>query len=725
MSFFDDASLAFLPSGAAGKDGKAYSIKPVPEYGSEEVTNGDFATDSDWIKGNGATISGGKANIIGDGSTYVSITQNSVFTTGKKYRVSVDVVINSGLGLKVQDGATNENIGFATSSGTYVFDFTAGANTSLVIGRRTGGTAFNSSVDNVSVKEVLVDGDFTFSRGSNLSATRISANGLIEKGRENLWLQSTDLGTSPNASSGAATITGGQSGYDGSSNAWELESLSDGFYRRLYQSTTQTGVITFSIYAKAANTSSLLIYNNQNGHRAWFDLSSGSLGALNGAIDSSIEDIGSGWYRCSISLLTSASSEFWICPTNGDNVASCDLGNSILLQDAQLEIGLAATDYIESGATTGKAGLLEDEPRFDYSGGVTCPSLLLEPSRTNLVTESEYYNGSYWGQTLVSITDNATNSPEGLQNASKLIPANGTGGNRSISKNYVSLTGLHTFSVFAKAAEYGYISLRMRNSPNSWAMFDLTNGLVHATETSAQMVSGSPKIEDYGNGWYRCSIVIDPSGSASAGQVYPSYSVGITGNETNNFNGDGVSGIYIYGSQFESGSYPTSYIPNHSGGTITRGDDICNGAGDVNTFNSTEGVLFAEISVDVNELAYKEVSVSDGTSSNRIEIRYIQNKIEFTSRIGGVSEVYGVFVPVSVLNFNKIALRYNGTDFKLYVNGSLVASDTSINTFPANTLNSAQFNSGAGASKFYGKAKQILYFPTALSDADCITLTTI
>ena len=55
---------------------------------------------------------------------------------------------------------------------------------------------------------------------------------------------------------------------------------------------------------------------------------------------------------------------------------------SIYIQDAQVEIGLAATDYIESGATTGKAGLLEDEPRFDYSGGATCPSLLLEPSRT-------------------------------------------------------------------------------------------------------------------------------------------------------------------------------------------------------------------------------------------------------------------------------------------------------------------------------------------------------
>ncbi len=82
-----------------------------------------------------------------------------------------------------------------------------------------------------------------------------------------------------------ASVTSGQSGYDGSSDAWELESLSNGFYRRVSQSVTQTGVITFSIYAKASATNFLLIYNNQNGDKAWFDLSSGSLGNLSCAID--------------------------------------------------------------------------------------------------------------------------------------------------------------------------------------------------------------------------------------------------------------------------------------------------------------------------------------------------------------------------------------------------------------------------------------------------------
>jgi hypothetical protein len=44
-----------------------------------------------------------------------------------------------------------------------------------------------------SVKPEDRSGDFTFSRGSNLAATRINKDGLIEKGRENLLLQSNQF----------------------------------------------------------------------------------------------------------------------------------------------------------------------------------------------------------------------------------------------------------------------------------------------------------------------------------------------------------------------------------------------------------------------------------------------------------------------------------------------------------------------------------------------------
>ena len=90
--------------------------------------------------------------------------------------------------------------------------------------------------------------EFTFARGSNLSATRIDRAGLIVKGRENLALQSNQFDTTwVNINSNE---TSGQSGYDGSNDAWILsKSASGGFIYQIANS--YSGVYTFSVYAKA------------------------------------------------------------------------------------------------------------------------------------------------------------------------------------------------------------------------------------------------------------------------------------------------------------------------------------------------------------------------------------------------------------------------------------------------------------------------------------------
>ena len=90
------------------------------------------------------------------------------------------------------------------------------------------------------------EGNFTFSRGSNLAATRVDVNGLIEKGRENLLLQSNQFDTTWNTFT--ASVTEGQAGYDGSCNAWVLDvSVANGSF---YQSINQNNLLTASIYAK-------------------------------------------------------------------------------------------------------------------------------------------------------------------------------------------------------------------------------------------------------------------------------------------------------------------------------------------------------------------------------------------------------------------------------------------------------------------------------------------
>ena len=232
--------------------------------------------------------------------------------------------------------------------------------------------------------------------GSNLAATRVGPTGLIEKGRENLFTYSNDFSNASWIKS-ETSVTSGQTGYDGGTDAWNLiPSLTDTNNHRLYKDySSGGGVFTASVYAKA-NGYDFLKFRNYSATLV-FDVSTGNptsgtiVGDEGSPIDANIESVGDGWYR--IDVVKDATSgnlrTLLFVQIDAANTSFAGDGTSgILIQDAQLELGLSATDYIESGATTGKAGLLEDEPRFDYSGGATCPSLLLEPSRTNVITQS-------------------------------------------------------------------------------------------------------------------------------------------------------------------------------------------------------------------------------------------------------------------------------------------------------------------------------------------------
>ena len=707
-NLFDESSLAMIPT--AYKDGKLYSVRPVPEFGSEILTQPvDIDTDFN-SNGGGVIVDANTFQTFGGGLDGI---KRDGFVVGKQYRLEIQgTTTSSGFTLGNGSGSGNEY-----GAGFGVHYFTA-INQRLWIRQTTAGT---TDITTFSIKEVSNIGDFTFTRGSNLSATRVNASQLIEKGRENILLQSNQFDTTWGAVN--LTPTSGQTGYDGSSDAWLVDISGGVNSQHIRQSVTASGVTSYSIYAKANTLDWILLYVGASQNtRGYFDIANGVLGGSNNLIDSKIESVGNGYYRCTIVCSDSITQvRLFLASADGSITQS---SGSVYIQDAQLEIGLAATEVIESGATTGKAGILENTPRLDYSGGASCPSLLLEPSRTNLLNESEYFE-TYYTKQGVSITTNVSTSPEGLQNASKLVPDNGTGGNRSLGKSLTGLSGIHTFSTFAKAGEYGYVSLRMRNTPNAFVMFNLNNGSIHNIVDNAQYVTNSAKIEDYGNGWYRCSASFDPSGSGSVGDLFLSLSVGITGDETNQWNGDGVSGIYIWGMQFESGSYPTSYIPTY-GVSQTRAFDVCGGAGDTATFNDSEGVLYAEFN-PFFPAGSRQITISDGTYDNRIiiEVRENATKIKGLISASGLNS-FDVAKNISVVDaYYKVALKYSATDCSFFVNGEKVSSLTGTIVMPTGL----EFLSFSGRNDtsllFTSKTKQVLTFPTALSDVECIALTTI
>ena len=543
-----------------------------------------------------------------------------------------------------------------------------------------------------SIKPTDGTGDFTFSRGSNLAATRIGADGLIEKGRENLLLRSNDFSNATWTKTNSS-VTSGQSGYDGSSDAWLLNKPTDGSISYFSQgSISLSGVWTNSVYAKK-NTLNFIWFRSLGGSdvSCFFDLENGTTGTSNNTILTSIEAVGTGgWYRCSITANTSNNS-FLIYPAQSNGNLTSGVG-SVFLQDTQAEIGLAATDVISTGATTGKAGLLEDEPRFDYSGGATCPSLLLEPSRTNLITQSEYYGGSAWIKTNVVVTDNDAISPEGVQNAAKVVTSSGS---VNVKQDSISVTPstTYTFSFWCKLTSGTTLKGRF---------YDNTAGAdIEYYDYTSQLTIGE---------WARVERTFTTPAGCTSIQVWL-----LAQSAT-------LVTAHYWGAQAEAGSYPTSYIPNHSGGSVTRGADVCTGAGDATTFNDSEGVLYAEISALANDGTFRNISVSNGTTAQAIRIYYRSNDDQITFLLGS-SSGGGITTSIpSATDYIKVAAKYDTDTIKLFVNGALINTISSL-TMPTG-LQQLDFNI-ANVLPFYGNAKQVLYFPTALSDADCITLTTL
>ena len=516
--------------------------------------------------------------------------------------------------------------------------------------------------------------DFTFDRGNNLAATRVNADGLIEKGRENILLQSNQFDTTWVNSN--TTETSGQIGYDGSSNAWLITKSASGAYIR--QVISSSGVQTFSVYLKAESLNWVRLRSTASAiYSVYFDLSgSGAIGSQSGTIDANIESIGGGWFRCSITFSDSVG-DVRIFPAEGDNDLSGTSG-SIYIQSAQLEPGLVSTPYIETGATTAKAGILEDMPRIDYTSGTG--ALLLEGLRTNLFAQSEYFDS--WGKnsnSSVQLADIA--SPDGGKNSYEFT-FDGTTNGRIEQSVPVTNGTTYTFSIYLKNKD-------ISDPTQVWIGFS-------ANPFQGEYVTIT-------NEWKR----FDTTQVANGTTEYP------------RINYDGAGTLYAYGAQLEAGSHASSYIPTY-GSAVSRSADSCSVTGVSDVIGQTEGTLFAEFEIGEENAHYFLYT----NTSNAI---YIQTRIGDMWRAyvinGGVYQVTITTGSVPTSGFVKMAFAYKENDFALYANGSLIGSDTS-GSVPA--CDSYDLGLGPYGVGFSGKqTKQTALFNERLTNEELATLTTL
>jgi hypothetical protein len=353
-----------------------------------------------------------------------------------------------------------------------------------------------------------------------------------------------------------------------------------------------------------------------------------------------------------------------------------------------------------------------DTPRIDFSDSVK-GALLLEPQSTNLITYSQDFSHPVWRKRTSDstqapvITSNYAISPDGTQNATRVVitpPSSDV--DYAVVDNYGSITknvgDKFTCSIYVKANgssqigkkinlyqfEDGYSTVLTHSLTDNWVRLELTNTMGLVTSNMETLTIGKAR-----------SFV---GGSSLS---------------------DMATDFLIAFAQFEQQSYATSYIVSNSGSTTTRLADVCNNSGSAQDF-SEEGVLYAEIAALANDGTFREISLNDGTTNNAVEIRYTNtdNLFQFVVRDGGTVSVASVFTLTNVLEFNKIALSYKTDDYKMYINGIEVATDTS-GTTPSG-LNRLSFNWG-GSNPFYGKVRELQVFTEALTDEELEKLTQV
>jgi hypothetical protein len=819
MSLYDDASFIFTAAGAAGNRDTAHSIKPAEKlkYTHELVSNGRFNDTSSWTVTNNASISGGKVTftqIVDDGVTNTSSAclQGSVFTNvGKTYKISFTLTHRSGV-LRVGtshdsdiiSGTHTSSSGVGTKlnkSGRYSFYYTATSSNSgydvLRFQRNNGTGPYDFDIDNVSVREVEQRAtDFNVERGADESATRVGPDGFIEKHTHNLLKSTEDFNNStywslPNSYVSPAP-EGEVVGYNGSKEGVftlhkTLENTNHYFMAHHVDNvvtTAATEVWTYSVYAKGDGNSRLLMgiwsQYDENANpqqiayaQKTFTLSGDSeAGDAAGGDTSNTrshprfykEKIGDdGWYRLSLTNVSAIAGDRVRLQPGGMTDIMNTTGK-VYVMHPQFEKGSGATQYVRSYAETCKGGVLEDEPRFDYSGG-GCPGLLLEREVTNLIPQTEWIKA--WTNTGVTnssfiLTPNFAISPDGSYNAtyynasSHAVATLTDGWRRHIHHLTLETSTKYVFSFYCKNINATRLKTRVYDNTNAADIVAEQDYLSKVNTTD----------------WTRIEVVFTTASDSTSYAVFLQSGMTIQNNDPGTWNGGAGGGVLWWGAQVEKQNhtggdygYASSYIPNYAGtGTVTRKkDDVPDQSyrfgrdtavsssglgvtGNTTMFDGKQATIFIEANnlrqvgntrwwhifdEDKNEdprillYAVNAITLSGGGRGWRpkLQLRADHDSPGETVLTGPDLNYGDTFKAIARLNNNIVTLFVNGVQYDA---GTTRSVSYDFAQWESSTVGSYErFDLAHEAGDLGHKIYNLVVFPTVLTDEECKNLTSL
>ena len=367
----------------------------------------------------------------------------------------------------------------------------------------------------------------------------------------------------------------------------------------------------------------------------------------------------------------------------------------------------------------GRDGLIktagEDEARFDHDPTTgESLGLLIEESRTNIVSYSQEFNNGYWSKTGggnpgTTVTANQAVAPDGTTTADYIDYTSATTASKLVERSFDDTPAGKTYtgSVWIKGTAGQTINL-------------ILDGYGVDVTGEQYTLDGT---------WQRLTITrtYGPTFSAAALFRFGVRPLGLSAGTANQ--------VYAWGAQIEAGSFPTSYIPT-SGSTATRAvdDAVIQGDSFNSFFNPSEGSVICKYKKDhwpgaAGDIRYERIwEIGDGTDANNLNIfndpsQPSGENIRYRVRTSSTN----VFGPTTVTTGNNqtptVALGYAKDNFVLVIDGTLIAADTSGDLPVVDRLHIGGRYGNDSVDRFNNTISKLFYYPKRLTNAQLQTLT--
>jgi hypothetical protein len=528
--------------------------------GSERITNNDFATDTVWTKGTGWSIGSGVATKTAGSAAVLS--QSVTLVAGTTYRVVYTITRTAGSVTAQFTGGSTVSGTARSAAGTYVDFLTAvSGNNSFEF---SADATFAGTVDNVYVKAVSGNDAYQITAASRPTLrARYNLLTYSEQFDNAYWSNialmtvSANAGTAPDGTTTADKI---------------IPTAVSGTHQIGRLSVVTSAAYVFSVYAKAAGYDTIEVLDGTGGvNGALFNLSTGAVTNRGTGVGSAVS-VGDGWYRCTVDYTTTGIRIY--VPTSSSTFTG-DGTSGVLLWGAQLltpadntstggayQRIAAATDYV----TVSTMGGAVFNPYLAFDG--TDDSLLTQSvdfpvvtsdgqARRNLFAAPNLFDSSSWTATAMTVAANTTTAPDGTTSADTLTPTAASAAHFVTgSATAAGVNATATFSVYVKPNGYDFIRVQLSSSgANPFVYFNVTTGAVGTIANNGGTVV-STAIQNAGNGWYRCIVTALP---AVGGNFTSGILLVTNADNTGTFTGNGTSGVYVWGAQFELGSTATAF----------------------------------------------------------------------------------------------------------------------------------------------------------------------